>query len=241
MTYDELIEGEHPIPTLIPIEEFKAVLGIDDRDDKLVKFCLLTSTLTIESYCKRKFLHRKHFERIDYTGDLIFTLNEYPVTEIIAVSLYGNGEILEPDLYCVIPDCGIDNDIPFDISFSPAVGRLRFSAIKVIYYAGYVVNPHPCGLTTREFATQTPELETAASRGEPSPLCGLVEYTMPHIPADLSAACLELASWNLNRYKGRRIGMSGNIRGAGIQGEHFELSMPENVKILLEPYRRRII
>jgi hypothetical protein len=209
MTYDELTEGEHPIPTLIPIGEFKAVLGIDDRDDKLVKFCLLTSTLTIENYCKRKFLHRKHFEEIKYTGDLVLPLREYPVTEVLAVYTINNEQlsinnegIVEPDLYCVIPDCGIDNDIPFDISLSPAVGRLRFSAIKVIYYSGYEVGK---------------------------------------IPADLSAACLELASWNMNRYKGRRIGMSGNIKGAGIQGEHFELSIPENVKILLEPYKRKVI
>jgi len=202
MTYEELTKGEHPIPTLIPIEEFKAVLGIDDRDDKLVKFCLLTSTLTIESYCKRKMLLKKHFEKIEYTGDLVLPLREYPVTEVLAVSLFDTSEILEPDLYCVIPDCGTDVDIPFDISLSPAVGRLRFSAIKVIYYAG---------------------------------------YEKENIPADLSAACLELASWNFNRYKGRRIGMSGNIRGAGVQGEHFEMSIPENVKILLEPYRRRII
>jgi len=61
------------------------------------------------------------------------------------------------------------------------------------------------------------------------------------IPTDLSAACLELATWNLNRYRGKRIGMSGNIKGAGVQGEHFELSMPENVKALIEPYKRKVI
>jgi hypothetical protein len=35
--------------------------------------------------------------------------------------------------------------------------------------------------------------------------------------------------------------MTGNIRGAGIQGEHFEPSMPENVRALLEPYRRKVL
>jgi hypothetical protein len=60
------------------------------------------------------------------------------------------------------------------------------------------------------------------------------------VPADLSAACLELASWNMSRYKGRRVGMTGNIKGAGVQGEHFEMSIPENVRILLEPYKRRV-
>jgi len=69
----------------------------------------------------------------------------------------------------------------------------------------------------------------------------LAGYKKNEIPEDLSAACLELASWNFNRYKGKRIGMSGNIKGAGVQGEHFELSMPENVKALIEPYKRKTI
>ena len=64
---------------------------------------------------------------------------------------------------------------------------------------------------------------------------------LPVVPADLASACLELAAWNFNRYKGKRIGMTGNIRGSGKEGEHFEMAMPENVKNLLEPYKRKII
>jgi hypothetical protein len=45
----------------------------------------------------------------------------------------------------------------------------------------------------------------------------------------LAAACLELASWNMNRYRGRRVGMTGNIKGAGKEGEHFEMSMEISV------------
>jgi len=215
--------------SLIQLEDFKAVLGVDDRDDKLAKFCLVTSTLTIENYCKRKLLRKKHFELIEYIGDLTLPLREYPVSEVLGLFQHGNNEIIEPDFYNVIPDCGIDYDIPFSIELSPAVTRLRCKTFKVIYWSGYVVNPPPCGFTTSEFASQTPPkaLDTAAS--------------MPLIPADLSAACLELASWNMSRYKGRRVGMSGNIKGAGVQGEHFEMSIPENVRILLEPYKRRVI
>jgi len=209
MTYEELIEGGPPIRTLIPIEEFKSVMGIDDRDDKLVKFCLDTSTLTIESYCKRKLLRRKHFENIEYTGDLLLYLNEYPVNEVLAVSIFDTSEILEQDFYNLMPDCGTDIDIPFTILLSRAIQQYRgISAIKVIYWAGY----------------SSEKIENSLS-----------------VPADLSAACLELASWNFNRYKSKRIGMSGNIKGAGIQGEHFEMSMPENVKVLLESYKRRVI
>jgi hypothetical protein len=194
--------------TLIPLEDFKAVLGVDDRDDKLAKFCLVTSTLTIENFCKRKLLRKKHFELIEYVGDLLLPLREYPVSEVLAVSMHENSEIIEPDFYNVIPDCGTDYDIPFSIELSPAVARLRCKTFKVIYWSGYSTNNH---------------------------------NNENEVPADLAAACLELASWNMSRYKGRRVGMTGNIKGAGIQGEHFEMSIPENVRILLEPYKRRVI
>jgi len=52
---------------------------------------------------------------------------------------------------------------------------------------------------------------------------------------------MELAAWNFNRYRGKRIGMTGNIKGAGKEGEHFEMSMPENVRRLLEAYKRKLI
>ena len=187
--------------TLIPLENFKALLGVDDREDKLSKFCLVTSTLTIEQYCKRRLLRKKHFETIEYTGDLLLPFKEYPVTEILAA--YTNGAIIEPDLYHCVPDCGVAEDIPFYLSLSPAFERLRnIKEIKIIYYAG---------------------------------------YKLGKIPADLASACLELAAWNMSRYKGRRIGMTGNARGSGKDSEHFELTVPENVKLLLEPYRRKTI
>ena len=224
--------------TLIPIDDFKAVLGIDDRDDKISRFCLVTSTLTIEQYCMRHLLRKKHFELIEYTGDLLLPMREYPVQRILAVYVLGNrewgvgnGEILEPEFYAAVPECGTDMDFPFSLSLSPALRRYRgLTAVKTVYYAGYVSNPHPCGFETRSFCfTKTPAkaIKTAAS--------------MPQVPADLVAACMELAAWNMNRYKGRRIGMTGSVRGGGKDGEHFELSMPENVKALLEPYRRKVI
>ncbi|MDR0795787.1 MAG: hypothetical protein LBE79_07030 [Tannerella sp.] len=192
---------QNKLYTLIPLEDFKALLGVDDREDKISRFCLVTSTLTIEQYCRRRLLRKKHFERIGFFGDLFLPLNEYPITEVLAV--YVNGEILEPDFYEIIPDCGIDEDIPFSLSFSPALRRYRnLEAIKITYTAGYSHN---------------------------------------NVPADLASACIELAAWNMNRYRGRRIGMTGNVRGSGRDGEHFELSMPENVRFLLEPYKRKVI
>jgi hypothetical protein len=66
-------------------------------------------------------------------------------------------------------------------------------------------------------------------------------YVPGKAPPDLASACLELAAWNMSRYRGRRIGMTGAVRGKGQDGEHLEMSMPENVRQLLEPYKRRTI
>lgn len=189
--------------TLIPLEDFKALMGIDDREDKTARFCLVTASLTIEQYCKRRLLRKKHFETVPFYGDLCLPLREYPVSKVLAVYAIGNGEILEPEFYETIPDCETDIDIPFSLSLSPALSRYRgLSAVKAVYWAGYAPGK---------------------------------------VPADLSSACLELAAWNFNRYRGRRVGMTGNVRGSGKDGEHFEMSMPENVRALLEPYRRKLI
>ena len=190
---------------MISLEDFKNLLVVDDREDKLARFCLVTSAFSIEQYCKRRFLRKKYFEWIEYTGDLLLSLGEFPVNEVLAVyALTGrDSQIIEQDFYSVIPDCGTFEDIPFHLSFTRALLRWRgLSAVKVIYWAGYKAD---------------------------------------NVPPDLVSACLELAAWNMNRYKGRRIGMTGNVRGGGKDGEHFEMSMPKNVRSLLEPYRRKTI
>jgi hypothetical protein len=72
-------------------------------------------------------------------------------------------------------------------------------------------------------------------------VCYWAGYEAGEVPLDLASACLELAALNMSRYRGRRIGMTGNVRGSGKDGEHLETSMPENVKQLLEPYKRWVI
>jgi hypothetical protein len=190
--------------SLIPLEDFKSILGVDDREDKLVRFCLVSATLSIEQYCMRKFLQKKYFEFIEFFDDLIIPLKEYPILRISNEKLeMSNGDFLSSEFFRVVPECGSDIDIPFSIEFSPVVKNIRgLKYFKVVYWAG---------------------------------------YPKDKIPADLASACLELAAWNMNRYRGRRIGMTGNIRGSGKDGEHFEMSMPENVRALLEPYRRKTI
>jgi hypothetical protein len=205
-----------PVYSLVSLEEFMTILGIDDREHVLSRFCLTTSTYTIEQYCKRRFLLKRHFERIEVTGDLLLPLREYPVREVLAVygvgGFAGTGELLEPELYRVIPDLEGETgegpeDTVYSLSLSPALKMLSlgFTAVKAVYRAGY-------------------------SPGEVGDPYG--------VPADLVAACLELAAWNMSRYRGRRIGMTGAVRGSG---EHPEMSMPENVRQLLEAYRRRTI
>jgi hypothetical protein len=192
--------------TLIPLADFKAILGVDDREDTLSRYCLITATYTIEQYCKRRLLRKKRFEFFPFCGDYLFPLRDYPVREVLAVyqtHALKEAIIVEPDLYHTIPECGEIEDIPFSLSVSPAIRLVRkLSGLKVHYRAGY-------------------------SPGK--------------APADLASACMELAAWNMSRYRGRRIGMTGNIRGSSKDGEHLEASMPENVRCLLEPYRRRTI
>jgi hypothetical protein len=199
-----------PLHTLIPLEDFKGLLGIDDREDRLSRSCLETATKTIEQYCNRYLLRKKHFEWNDFDGDLLIPLREYPVISINSEQLtMNNGELIDPKFYRVIPDCGSNMNFPYSIELSNMLKRpLEFHRrrgsveIRVVYWAG---------------------------------------YAQANVPPDLSAACLELASWNMNRYKGRRVGMTGNVRGGGKDGEHFEASMPEQVRLLLEPYKRRVI
>ncbi|GHV03998.1 hypothetical protein FACS189485_08450 [Spirochaetia bacterium] len=202
---------ETVLHSLIPLTEFKAILGIDDREDPLSCFVLTASTYTIEEYCKRRLLKKKCLEYLGFFGDYIIPLREYPVRKIL--TLYSIHPLNKPNFvipksYHTIPDCGNDGDpdlwsAPFCLSVSPRLKIERgLSALKIKYWAGY-----ECG----------------------------------EVPPDLASACMELAAWNMSRYRGRRIGLSGAVRGKATDGEHLESSMPENVRLLLEPYRRKTI
>jgi hypothetical protein len=219
--------------TLIPLADFKAILGIDDREDclyfasmrntnyeflqgknsttlfqppSLAAFCLITATYTIEQYCKRRLLRRKWVEFLPFYGDYVFPLREYPVREVLAVyqtNTLRETIIVEPDLYHTMPPCGELENIPFCLLVFPALRLVRELSGLKVHYRA--------------------------------------GYAPGKVPPDLASACLELAAWNMARYRGWRIGMTGNVRSSGKDGEHLEASMPENVRQLLEPYRRRVI
>jgi uncharacterized phiE125 gp8 family phage protein len=206
------------IYSLIPLTDFRAILSLDDREDTLSRYCLTTATYTIERYCMRRLLRRKNTGYLTFTGDYIFSLREYPVREVLAVyaldGIAGTGEPLEPDYYRIIPDLeGETGEEPEDMVYSLSLSPALFRG--------------------RGLSSVKVVYRAGYVPGETGDPYG--------IPADLASACLELAAWNMARYRGRRIGMTGNIRGSRKDGEHLELSMPENVRRLLEPYRRRTI
>jgi hypothetical protein len=169
--------------------------------------------LSIEQYCKRKFIKRKCTDYHTFYGENTFTLREYPVRKIISVgkekviindrkskSVF---EDIEPEYYYCIPEIGICEDLPYSVIIRTDLLNIpKNYSFKIIYSAG---------------------------------------YSLGKAPADLASACFELASWNLNRYRSKNIGMTSNVKGKGRDGVHFEETMPVNVKALLEPYRRKTI
>jgi hypothetical protein len=191
---------EKPIHTLIPLTDFKSILGIDDREDKLSTFCLITATYTIEHFCKRHLYRKKITEHLSFTGEYLFTLQEYPVRKIFTI--HTAEQLVDPKHYYCCPDEGVYEDLPFTLLLRPPYQLSRDEkSIRVQYLAGY-------------------------STGK--------------APGDLASACLELAAWNMSRYRGRRIGVTGVLRGR-TAGEEMERSLPENVQVLIEPYRKRTL
>jgi hypothetical protein len=211
------MDTHNKLYSLIPLADFKAVLGIDDREDALARYCLITAAFTIEQYCKRRLLQKKYTDYMTFTGEPILDLKEYPVRKLLEVemrkeelgiegeALLGTGSLVNPEQYYCLPDEGINEDIPFSLVLRPP---LRFTGKKLLLKARYVAG-----------------------------------YRLGDVPADLASACLELAAWNMARFRGRRIGMAGVVRGTGglKTGEQLATAMPENVRELLEPYRRRTI
>jgi len=66
-------------------------------------------------------------------------------------------------------------------------------------------------------------------------------YSVEEVPPDIKQAVIEIVAWNQTRYRSRRIGSTGSIRGSGREAESLELTIPENARLLLEPYKRRTI
>jgi hypothetical protein len=240
--------------TLIPLEDFKAILGIDDRENALSRFCLTTATFTIEQYCKRRLIREKHADYLTFTGEYIFSLREYPVRKVLSVHAVTAGTVqrgtplvspenmVDPKHYYCLPDEGSVEDVPFSLVLRPPFRLIREEmGIRVRYLAvpeNFAVNGDFFWPQEPACAGEMPHYSSTRSMFRVHYRAG---YPTGKAPADLASACLELAAWNMARYRGRRIGMTGNVRGSGKDGEHLETSMPENVRLLLEPYRRKTV
>ncbi|MDR1902896.1 MAG: hypothetical protein LBQ88_11515, partial [Treponema sp.] len=130
---------ENSLYSLIPFEDFKALLGVDDREDcldfasmqnpgheflpcknsttlfqppSLAAFCLATATFTIEQYCKRRLLLKKHTDYLTFTGGYLFSLREYPVRRVLSVHVdkgrvFGAESLVNPEHYYCLPDEGV--------------------------------------------------------------------------------------------------------------------------------------
>ena len=186
--------------SLVSLEEFKALLELDDREDRLSRYCLVTSTYAIEEYCRRRLFVKTVHQVSKEWPEFTVYLNEYPVREILSVYALlrvNDHEIIEPEFYRLDP-LEEKQNVPYSLVFTSGIRNYKgMTAIKVIYTAGFLLE---------------------------------------EVPPDLSEACLELASWNMGRLKGKRIGVQG-----AKDKDQLELSMPLNVKQLLEPYKRKMI
>jgi len=189
--------------SLISLGEFKALWGVDERDEALARFVVTAATYSIEQYCGRRLAAKSCRDRWEFLGDHSFLLREYPVREVAEVRV--NGEALGPEGYVTLPDAGEGEETwpgPYYLALVPGARLRRGDVITAVYRAGY-------------------------EEGE--------------VPGDLAAACFELAAWNWGRYRGKRLGVVSTAAAGGRAGEKFETAMPENVRFLLEPYRRKCL
>jgi hypothetical protein len=97
---------------------------------------------------------------VEYTGDLLLSLREYPVQEILAVyALYhaSEPELVEPEFYAILPEREPETegedwpgpDIPHALRLSPTLGRLPgVAAFKAVYRAGYACGKAPADLSS---------------------------------------------------------------------------------------------
>jgi uncharacterized phiE125 gp8 family phage protein len=59
-------------------------------------------------------------------------------------------------------------------------------------------------------------------------------YKSGDVPPDLKSAVLEAVAWMYARHKAKKVGVTGGT-------EQYESALPENVRLLLQPYRRVMI
>ncbi|GHU45243.1 hypothetical protein FACS1894190_17330 [Spirochaetia bacterium] len=208
--------------SLVSLADCKTILGIDDREDAFAEFLLVSSSYAIEEYCMRRLLHKRVKEwHTNYT-DLTISLKEYPVREIFVVETRNNKTATAtPEYYKLMPETGSLENIPFLLRISPSVLFCK----KMVYTcatqdAALRVTP-----THRKYNNETIFIKYIAG------------YKTSEMPPSLKDACIELVAWKYARHKGKKLGVTPNNKTE----VSLENKMPEHVKELLEPYRRKTI
>jgi hypothetical protein len=205
------MENESGLYSLISLADFKSSLGKDDREDALSRVSLVTATFTIEQYCHRRLLKKNRADYQIFTGDHVFYLKEYPVREIIAVFLSSLHSA--PEL--IEPDFYHTADLGSEPD-------------------GDDVDDIPFCLSVSPGVRMIRRISALK-------IHYWAGYQTVEVPADLASACMELAEWNMKRFQCGKIGVAGTVGGKSVNGEHLERSMPEQVRLLLKPYQRRMI
>jgi hypothetical protein len=141
---------------------------------------------TIEQYCKRRFLWRKNTDYFSFTGEYLFSLREYPVWNVLTVHAATAGTVQQGE-----PLFSPENLVDLKHYYC-----LPDEGIREDIPFSLVLRP-PMRLTREEMGVKVRYV---------------AGYAPGKAPPDLAAACLELAAWNMARYRGQRIGMTGNVR-----------------------------
>jgi uncharacterized phiE125 gp8 family phage protein len=131
------------VHSLVSLGEAKSLLGLDDREDSLVGFLLVSSTYAIEEYCMRRLLRKRIKERFVDTAEPVFPLREYPVAEVSAVEGVNAYGASTPFFYDLAPEAGSLSNIPHTLRIFPARGGCALKTVNVKYIAGWRVSDIP--------------------------------------------------------------------------------------------------
>jgi hypothetical protein len=97
--------------SLVILAEARAFPGTDDRGGGgLVGLLLAASTYAINGCCMRRLLRKRVKKCFAGTVETVFTLKEYPVTEVSAVRVSDRRGGIEPVMYDLSPETGVGGE-----------------------------------------------------------------------------------------------------------------------------------
>jgi uncharacterized phiE125 gp8 family phage protein len=132
---------------LVSVGECKRILGLDDREDGFTGYLVVTASYSIEAYCMRSLVYRKHTDYIDFGNSYALAVGEYPVRSVLSVK--SKEKMITGDEYYGV---GYARDEGFDIW--PEIGAIKNTPyfihlarkcriVRVEYMAGYKTSEVP--------------------------------------------------------------------------------------------------